>query len=499
MSYQALLFCPDEKTARVVSQVLSELEFNVEPCHEPFAAVKKLMVQHFDAIVVDCDNEQNAALLFKSARNSGSNQASLAVAVVEGQAGVAKAFRLGANLVLTKPIHVEQSKGTLRVARGLLRKGQAAKPARQLAPSGIAVAQQCSPSAPSISAPSFPAPFTSRLRHPRSSHRKIRARRRHRQRFRIRARCGTRPRPILRTPPCSSTCRTPRFPAPIIRRGQRQNPTRRNSIPGNRASPWRSRWRPPCAGPRKLRENPSLTLTPSPAALNALRFDTGCFDRVDVEDGRRCRASPRQGNSGSRAGVSGLKPAVKTPLIPPGLAEPGLAEPKISQPEIAKTTGPVGEGSWDSNPATPRRGAPVFLSTRMRAGSFRWGRQQEDPADRGRAAWTRGRRVFRLDQNAVRAPPTGAAISCSGNSGRPRCRHRLRPQPRDSSGTGCGVAQARNSLWARRFRSFFLKPSAAVIAEVPGVKTSIPAKAPPARMMITVVKAPATAKTEPEP
>ena len=129
MSYQALLFCPDEKTARVVSQVLSDLEFSVEPCNEPFAAVKKLMGQHFDAIVVDCDNEQNAALLFKSARNSDSNQASLAVAVVEGQAGVAKAFRLGANLVLTKPIHVEQSKGTLRVARGLLRKGQAAKPA----------------------------------------------------------------------------------------------------------------------------------------------------------------------------------------------------------------------------------------------------------------------------------------------------------------------------------------------------------------------------------
>src|SRR5205823_8986406 len=46
----------------------------------------------------------------------------LSVAVVEGQAGVAKAFRIGANLVLTKPINVEQSKGTLRVARGLLRK-----------------------------------------------------------------------------------------------------------------------------------------------------------------------------------------------------------------------------------------------------------------------------------------------------------------------------------------------------------------------------------------
>ena len=150
MSYQALLFCPDEKTARVVSQVLSELEFTVEPCHEPFAAVKKLMVQHFDALVVDCDNEQNAALLFKSARNSGSNQASLAVAVVEGQAGVAKAFRLGANLVLTKPIHVEQSKGTLRVARGLLRKGQTAKPAVAGAPTVTAT---------SLPQQSIPAPF----------------------------------------------------------------------------------------------------------------------------------------------------------------------------------------------------------------------------------------------------------------------------------------------------------------------------------------------------
>src|SRR5438874_7842489 len=128
MGYQALLFCPDEKTARTVTQVLSELDFTVVPCTEPFAAVKKLMGEHFDAVVVDCDNEQNATLLFKSARNTVHNQSSLAVAVVEGQAGVAKAFRLGANLVLTKPINVEQCKGTLRVARGLLRKGETAKP-----------------------------------------------------------------------------------------------------------------------------------------------------------------------------------------------------------------------------------------------------------------------------------------------------------------------------------------------------------------------------------
>src|SRR6201997_4527859 len=145
MSYQALLFCPDDKTARVVTQVLTELDFSVEPCNEPFAAVKKLMAQHFDAIVVDCDNEQNAALLFKSARNSGSNQSSLAVAVVEGQAGVAKAFRIGANLVLTKPINVEQAKGTLRVARGLLRKNDSAKAGTPPVPPAAAISKPAVP------------------------------------------------------------------------------------------------------------------------------------------------------------------------------------------------------------------------------------------------------------------------------------------------------------------------------------------------------------------
>jgi periplasmic protein TonB len=145
MGYQALLFCPDEKLARVVSQVFSELDFTVEPVHEPFAAVKKLMSQRYDAIVVDCENEQNASLLFKSARNSSSNQSSLAIALVEGQAGVAKAYRIGANLVLTKPINVEQAKGTLRVARGLLRKNSDAASASAASAATLAMPAKTAP------------------------------------------------------------------------------------------------------------------------------------------------------------------------------------------------------------------------------------------------------------------------------------------------------------------------------------------------------------------
>src|SRR2546430_3148684 len=89
----------------------------------------------------------------KSARNSGSNASALSVAVVEGQAGVAKAFRIGANLVLTRPINVEQSKGTLRVARGLLRKAEAAKPAATAPDPSTRIAEP-SAAQPFTSAPS---------------------------------------------------------------------------------------------------------------------------------------------------------------------------------------------------------------------------------------------------------------------------------------------------------------------------------------------------------
>jgi CheY-like chemotaxis protein len=164
MSYKALLFCPEQKTLRTVTQILSELDFEIEACHEPFAAVKRLTTEHFDALVVDCENEQNATLLFKSSRHSSSNRSALSIAVVEGQTGVASAFRIGANLVLTKPINVEQSKGTIRVARGLLRKSDATKPAHSLVgtpaslESAVATAEPRSSTMRETPAPRLPMP-----------------------------------------------------------------------------------------------------------------------------------------------------------------------------------------------------------------------------------------------------------------------------------------------------------------------------------------------------
>jgi protein TonB len=152
MSYLALLCCQDEKTARTITQVLSELDFQVDLCSETFAAVKKLTTQAFEAVVVDCQNEENASLLLKTARNSVFNAASLMVALVEGQTGVAAAFRIGANLVLTKPIAIEQARGTLRVARGLLRKNAGPGAGATAAPSAAPAADRST----TTSVPSVP-------------------------------------------------------------------------------------------------------------------------------------------------------------------------------------------------------------------------------------------------------------------------------------------------------------------------------------------------------
>ena len=153
MSYKALLFCSEASSARVITQVLSELDFECQPCEEPFAAVKKLTSEQFDAIVIDCSNEQDAALLVKSARNSSFNQQALLVAVVDGKNGVVSAFRLGANLVLAKPVSLEQAKSTLRMARGLLHKSDLAKAA-------AATAQSAGTSEPAavMPAPAMPQP-----------------------------------------------------------------------------------------------------------------------------------------------------------------------------------------------------------------------------------------------------------------------------------------------------------------------------------------------------
>jgi protein TonB len=459
MSYQALLFCPDEKTARVVNQVLSELEFAVEPCHEPFAAVKKLMVQHFDAIVVDCENEQNAALLFKSARNSGSNQASLAVAVVEGQAGVAKAFRLGANLVLTKPIHVEQSKGTLRVARGLLRKGQAAKAAGLPGPA----------EPPAVAKPFVPAPF---------------------------------PPPQSMTPPQSVSASAFELdaepePQPDLvdaalleympdsaLSGAEKSPGTANESDPSKQYPWQPR--------KPLAEPMASALRRAAEAAGKSEFDAAAPGPASIpQSGTGAAAAPARAKEIPAADFKnlGLQPTASV------ISVPSTEEIR----EIKRIEDPSAGDGWNSNSASATAQAPSFSSLDENQASDAGGSKKTllvvalllGLAAAGYFGWTK------MQSAHPQSEVPQSAVPASGTAGLP-----AQPVPSvpesQSPASEVGTQSGRDLATTSTVPSSS-KPSAAVVVQGPGLKTSVPAKAP-AEDEITVVDGPSTStKTEPAP
>ena len=459
MSYQALLFCPDEKTARVVNQVLSELEFAVEPCHEPFAAVKKLMVQHFDAIVVDCENEQNAALLFKSARNSGSNQASLAVAVVEGQAGVAKAFRLGANLVLTKPIHVEQSKGTLRVARGLLRKGQAAKAAGLPGPA----------EPPAAAKPFAPAPF---------------------------------PPPQSMTPPQSVSASAFELdaepePQPDLvdaalleympdsaLSGAEKSPGTANESDPSKQYPWQPR--------KPLAEPMASALRRAAEAAGKSEFDAAAPGQASIpQSGTGAAAAPARAKEIPAADFKnlGLQPTASV------ISVPSTEEIR----EIKRIEDPSAGDGWNSNSASATAQAPSFSSLDENQASDAGGSKKTllvvalllGLAAAGYFGWTK------MQSAHPQSEVPQSAVPASGTAGLP-----AQPVPSvpesQSPASEVGTQSGRDLSTTSTVPSSS-KPSAAVVVQGPGLKTSVPAKAP-AEDEITVVDGPSTStKTEPAP
>jgi DNA-binding response OmpR family regulator len=122
MSLQSLVFCPDEKIVRVLRRVLSDLEIAVERCSDADSAIRKLTRQRFEAVIVDCTDEDLASQVLKSARSAPCNKHAVAVAIVDGTTKLRSAFELGAHFVLYKPISSERAKASFRAVRAMMKR-----------------------------------------------------------------------------------------------------------------------------------------------------------------------------------------------------------------------------------------------------------------------------------------------------------------------------------------------------------------------------------------
>lgn len=77
--------------------------------------------QRFEAVIVDCSDEDAAAGVLKSVRSAPCNKHAVAVAIIDGQKAVRSAFALGAHFVLYKPVSAERARTSFRAARALMK------------------------------------------------------------------------------------------------------------------------------------------------------------------------------------------------------------------------------------------------------------------------------------------------------------------------------------------------------------------------------------------
>ena len=121
MALASLVVCAEAKAVQVLSQILRDLEIEVEHCGEPAAAEKRLYERRFDAIVLDCKDEA-ARQFISSARKNPLNKGALIIALVEGREQVRDVFYSSANFDVYKPVTVDRALSSLRAARSLMQR-----------------------------------------------------------------------------------------------------------------------------------------------------------------------------------------------------------------------------------------------------------------------------------------------------------------------------------------------------------------------------------------
>jgi AmiR/NasT family two-component response regulator len=100
---------------------LGDLEIHVEHCADHASAGKKLSRQRFEAVIIDCKDE-NSLKLLSSVRSGQQNNKSVAIAIIDARMSTQTAFKLGANFVVYEPISAEKAKSSLRAARALMKR-----------------------------------------------------------------------------------------------------------------------------------------------------------------------------------------------------------------------------------------------------------------------------------------------------------------------------------------------------------------------------------------
>src|SRR5215471_2658718 len=141
---RALLLSPDDQAVSAITGVLEEISVSCERPLDGASAALKLNSHNFDLVLVDCENLPAAKLIFDVCRRGKSGNTPVPIAIVDGRSGLPTAFRLGADLILTKPVSKDNARTTIRTAMGRVKKEEPARaaPVEDASSTAPAVAQE---------------------------------------------------------------------------------------------------------------------------------------------------------------------------------------------------------------------------------------------------------------------------------------------------------------------------------------------------------------------
>ena len=122
MIFHALLVLTDDSTAERLRQILAEFQVESEYCSESHVATQKLAERRYDAVIVDLEDQSAAASILEQVRQSQISKNAVTISLLDDKSLVRRAFGMGANFILYKPVAEEPARASLRAAIALLKR-----------------------------------------------------------------------------------------------------------------------------------------------------------------------------------------------------------------------------------------------------------------------------------------------------------------------------------------------------------------------------------------
>jgi TonB family protein len=117
MALRALVFSKNPETADSLAAMLGETGIHPEICADIFSAIGKATKQVFPCIIADWSDQPEAGYLLKRARQSASNQNTLAIAIVERELDPEQVHEHQLDFLIYRPISKDEARAVLAKAR----------------------------------------------------------------------------------------------------------------------------------------------------------------------------------------------------------------------------------------------------------------------------------------------------------------------------------------------------------------------------------------------